>query len=243
MRASPICLSEVQLVDCCQLEEGCDDCSTKVPNGAHDDDSECKSRPGSQRKVDSTCVTDEFSDRLTLNQRGRVTLARVSGLEKRNAIDGKSSRPARQRRRGLRAALALLGAAAQASETDKPAIPVLVTPVLTAALTATGRPIVLPPAHAWSWSRPTISHRMPRCPSTSILLRDARMSLPARFALPTRRPARATFTGPRLHHRSDRTVAQSGQSRRSTSEVAGDRSGCRRPEQYRSAAVVVSGRV
>jgi enoyl-CoA hydratase/carnithine racemase len=39
--------------------------------------------------VDSTCATDEFSDRLTLSQRGRVTLVRLSRPEKRNAIDGK----------------------------------------------------------------------------------------------------------------------------------------------------------
>jgi quercetin dioxygenase-like cupin family protein len=45
------------------------------------------------------------------------------------------------------AALALLGVAAHASETDKPAIPVLVTPVLTATVTATGQPIILPRAN------------------------------------------------------------------------------------------------
>jgi (methylthio)acryloyl-CoA hydratase len=39
--------------------------------------------------VDSTCATDEFSDRVTLSQRGRVTLVRLSRPEKRNAIDGK----------------------------------------------------------------------------------------------------------------------------------------------------------
>ena len=51
------------------------------------------------------------------------------------------------KRASLCAALVLLGAAAHASETDK-AIPVLVTPVLTAAVTATGQPIALPPDNA-----------------------------------------------------------------------------------------------
>ena len=51
-------------------------------------------------------------------------------------------------RASLCAALVLLGAAAHASETDRAAIPVLVTPVLTAAVTATGQPIVLPPDDA-----------------------------------------------------------------------------------------------
>jgi (methylthio)acryloyl-CoA hydratase len=37
----------------------------------------------------STCATDEFSDRVTLSQRGQVTLVRLSRSEKRNAIDGK----------------------------------------------------------------------------------------------------------------------------------------------------------
>jgi quercetin dioxygenase-like cupin family protein len=104
--------------------------------------------------ANSTCATHELSDRLTLNQRSQVTSVRLCGPEKRNAIDGKSSGPVRQRRRGLSAALALLGAAlaplgaARASETDKPAIPVLVTSVLTAAVTATGQPIVFPPVNA-----------------------------------------------------------------------------------------------
>ena len=48
----------------------------------------------------------------------------------------------------LCAALLLLGAAAHASETDRAAIPVLVTPVLTATVTATGQPIVLPQDNA-----------------------------------------------------------------------------------------------
>jgi (methylthio)acryloyl-CoA hydratase len=39
--------------------------------------------------VDVTCATDEFSDRVTLSQRGRVTLVRLSRPEKRNAIDSK----------------------------------------------------------------------------------------------------------------------------------------------------------
>jgi (methylthio)acryloyl-CoA hydratase len=39
--------------------------------------------------ADSTCTTDEFSDRVTLSQRGRVTLVRLSRPDKRNAIDGK----------------------------------------------------------------------------------------------------------------------------------------------------------
>lgn len=47
-------------------------------------------------------------------------------------------------RASLCAALILLGATAHASETDRAAIPVLVTPVLTAAVTASGQPIVLP---------------------------------------------------------------------------------------------------
>jgi quercetin dioxygenase-like cupin family protein len=46
------------------------------------------------------------------------------------------------------AAGVLVGAAAHASEIDKAAIPVLVTPVLTAAVTATGQPIALPPDNA-----------------------------------------------------------------------------------------------
>jgi (methylthio)acryloyl-CoA hydratase len=39
--------------------------------------------------VDGSCATDEFSDRVTLSQRGRVTLVRLSRPDKRNAIDGK----------------------------------------------------------------------------------------------------------------------------------------------------------
>jgi (methylthio)acryloyl-CoA hydratase len=39
--------------------------------------------------VDSNCAADEFSDRVTLSERGRVTLMRLSRPEKRNAIDGK----------------------------------------------------------------------------------------------------------------------------------------------------------
>jgi (methylthio)acryloyl-CoA hydratase len=38
---------------------------------------------------DSICATDAFSDRVTLSQRGRVALVRLSRPEKRNAIDGK----------------------------------------------------------------------------------------------------------------------------------------------------------
>ena len=41
------------------------------------------------RSANSTCATDEFSDRVMLSQRGRVTLVRLSRPEKRNAIDGK----------------------------------------------------------------------------------------------------------------------------------------------------------
>jgi enoyl-CoA hydratase/carnithine racemase len=39
--------------------------------------------------VDSTCATDKFTDRVTLSQRGRVALVRLSRPDKRNAIDGK----------------------------------------------------------------------------------------------------------------------------------------------------------
>jgi (methylthio)acryloyl-CoA hydratase len=39
--------------------------------------------------VDSSCATDEFTDRVTLSQRGRVALVRLSRPDKRNAIDGK----------------------------------------------------------------------------------------------------------------------------------------------------------
>jgi (methylthio)acryloyl-CoA hydratase len=39
--------------------------------------------------VDSACVTDELSDRVSLSQRGRVALVRLSRPGKRNAIDGK----------------------------------------------------------------------------------------------------------------------------------------------------------
>jgi (methylthio)acryloyl-CoA hydratase len=41
------------------------------------------------RRVDSVCAPDEFSDRVTLSLRGRVTLVQLSRPEKRNAIDGK----------------------------------------------------------------------------------------------------------------------------------------------------------
>jgi (methylthio)acryloyl-CoA hydratase len=39
--------------------------------------------------VDSNRASDEFSDRVALSQRGRVTLVRLSRPEKRNAIDAK----------------------------------------------------------------------------------------------------------------------------------------------------------
>jgi len=39
--------------------------------------------------VDGIRAADQFSDRVTLSQRGRVTLVRLSQPEKRNAIDGK----------------------------------------------------------------------------------------------------------------------------------------------------------
>jgi (methylthio)acryloyl-CoA hydratase len=39
--------------------------------------------------VDRTCATDKFTDRVTLSQRGRVALLRLSRPDKRNAIDGK----------------------------------------------------------------------------------------------------------------------------------------------------------
>jgi enoyl-CoA hydratase/carnithine racemase len=39
--------------------------------------------------VDGIRAADQFSDRVTLSQRGRVTLVRLSRPEKRNAIDGK----------------------------------------------------------------------------------------------------------------------------------------------------------
>ena len=45
-----------------------------------------RARTGS---VDSTCTTDQFTDRVTLSQRGRVALVRLSRPDKRNAIDGK----------------------------------------------------------------------------------------------------------------------------------------------------------
>jgi quercetin dioxygenase-like cupin family protein len=51
-------------------------------------------------------------------------------------------------RASLCAALVLLGAAAHASEADRAAVPVLVTPVLTASVTASGQPIVLPSGDA-----------------------------------------------------------------------------------------------
>ena len=41
------------------------------------------------RNVDGIRVADQFSDRVTLSQRGRVTLVRLSRPEKRNAIDSK----------------------------------------------------------------------------------------------------------------------------------------------------------
>jgi quercetin dioxygenase-like cupin family protein len=53
----------------------------------------------------------------------------------------------RMKHASFSAALALLGVAAHASETDKPAIPAFVTPVLTATVTATGQPIVSPLAN------------------------------------------------------------------------------------------------
>ena len=39
--------------------------------------------------VDSACATDKFTDRVTLSQRGRVALVRLSWPDKRNVIDGK----------------------------------------------------------------------------------------------------------------------------------------------------------
>jgi (methylthio)acryloyl-CoA hydratase len=41
------------------------------------------------RGTDLICKADEFTDRVTLSQRGQVTLVRLSRAAKRNAIDGK----------------------------------------------------------------------------------------------------------------------------------------------------------